>query len=256
MSAMNSLIGAAAGAGIMYVLDPVSGTRRRALARDKIGYARCQVTDAIGTILRDAQNRVRGLVAALVSELRPGKVPDHVLGDRIRSRLGTLVRYPRLVHVRCENGNVFLSGVVASDEVARAVHRIRRMQGVDRVENRLELRADPAELPGAQSPVPQPASGSAAGPDAPALVAERSHGRRRVRRWAPAGWLAAGRIGRRSTGARRDPDAVPGADQRAPRRRLRAPARPRYPQRPASRPAKRERASRAVVVGPWTELSR
>jgi hypothetical protein len=154
MSAMNSLIGAAAGAGIMYVLDPVSGTRRRALARDKIGYARCQVTDAIGTILRDAQNRVRGLVAALVSELRPGKVPDHVLGDRIRSRLGTLVRYPRLVHVRCENGNVFLSGVVASDEVARAVHRIRRMQGVDRVENRLELRADPAELPGAQSPVP------------------------------------------------------------------------------------------------------
>jgi hypothetical protein len=154
MLTMTSVVGAVAGAGLMYVLDPVAGSRRRALARDKTGFARRQVTDAIGTILRDAQNRLRGLVAALVSELRPGKVPDHVLGDRIRSRLGTLVRYPRLVHVRCENGNVFLGGVVASDEVARAVRRIRGMQGVDRVENGLELRADPAELPGAQSPVP------------------------------------------------------------------------------------------------------
>ncbi len=35
MSAMNSLISAAAGAGLMYVLDPVSGVRRRALARDQ-----------------------------------------------------------------------------------------------------------------------------------------------------------------------------------------------------------------------------
>jgi hypothetical protein len=47
-----------------------------------------------------------------------------------------------------------LDSVVTRDEVARAVRRIRGMHGVDRVENRLELRADPAELPGAQSPIP------------------------------------------------------------------------------------------------------
>src|SRR4029434_3375456 len=138
----------------MCVLDPVADSSRRARARDQLGHARRRVTEATGTILRDAQNRGRGLWAALVRELRPGDVPDHVLEDRVHSRLGTLVRYPRLVHVRCENGNVFLDGVVASDEVAHTVRRIRGMHGVDRVENRLELRADPAELPGAQSPIP------------------------------------------------------------------------------------------------------
>jgi hypothetical protein len=102
MSTMTSVAGA--GAGLMYVLDPVAGSRRRALARDQLGHAGRRVTEATGTILRDAQNRGRGLKATLVRELRPGDVPDHVLEDRARSRLGTLVRYPRLVHVRCENG--------------------------------------------------------------------------------------------------------------------------------------------------------
>jgi hypothetical protein len=154
MSTMTSVAGVVTGAGLMYQLDPVAGSRRRTLARDQLGHARRRVTEATGTILRDAQNRGRGLWATLVRELRPGDVRDHVLEDRVRSRLGTLVRCPGLVHVRCENGNVFLDGVVARAEVAHAVRRIRGMHGVDRVENRLELRADPAELPGAQSPIP------------------------------------------------------------------------------------------------------
>src|SRR4029453_11462484 len=134
MSTMPSVAGVVPGAGLMYLLDPVAGSRRRARARDQLGHARRRVTEATGTILRDAQNRGRGLWAALVRELRPGDVPDHVLEDRVHSRLGTLVRYPRLVHVRCENGNVFLDGVVASDEVAHTVRRIRGMHGVDRGE--------------------------------------------------------------------------------------------------------------------------
>jgi hypothetical protein len=154
MSTMTSVAGAVTGARLMYLLDPVAGSRRRTLARDQLGHARRSVTEATGTILRDAPNRGRGLWATIVREFRPGDVPDHVLEDRVRSRLGRLVRYPRLVYVRCENGNVFLDGVVASDEVAHAVRRIRGMDGVDRVEHRLELRADPAELPGAQSPIP------------------------------------------------------------------------------------------------------
>src|SRR6266699_2450583 len=127
MSTMTSVAGAVAGAGLMYLLDSVAGSRRRTIARDQLGHARHRVTETTGTILRDAQNRGRGLWATLVRELSPGDVPDHVLEDRVRSRLGTLVRYPRLVHVRCENGNVFLDGVVASDEVAHAVRRIRGM---------------------------------------------------------------------------------------------------------------------------------
>jgi BON domain len=155
MSAMTSLLGAVAGAGLMYVLDPVQGARRRALANDQLQHASRQMRDASGTVLRDARNRSRGLLATLLSGWRWVDVPDGVLEDRIRAKLGTLVRYARLVQVRSERGNVFLSGVVASDEIARLVRRIRRMAGVAGVENRLELRADPADLPGAQRPAPQ-----------------------------------------------------------------------------------------------------
>jgi hypothetical protein len=170
MSAMNSLISAAAGAGLMYVLDPVSGVRRRALARDQVEHARRQLMDETGTVLRDARHRVRGSWMALVSQLASGDVPDDVLEDRIRARLGLLVRYPRLVQVDCENGNVVLTGMVASDELGRLVRRIRTMSGVSHVDNRLEHRGA-ADLPGAQAPVPPR-------PPAPRLDLMR-------RRWSP-----------------------------------------------------------------------
>jgi hypothetical protein len=154
MSAMTSFVGAVAGAGLMYVLDPVQGARRRALSRDQIGHAGRQMRDATETIRRDARNRGRGLWAGLLSGLAAVDVPDDVLEERIRSRLGTLVHYARLVQVRSERGRVFLSGVIASDEIGRVVRRIRAMAGVAAVENQLALRADPADLPGAQRPAP------------------------------------------------------------------------------------------------------
>jgi hypothetical protein len=112
MSALTTLVGATAGAALMYAFDPVAGTRRRA------------------------------------------DVPDESLEERIRATLGTLVRYPRLVQVRAENGRVTLAGAVASDEVGRLVRRVRRIGAVAAVDNQLGLRADPAELPGAQPPIP------------------------------------------------------------------------------------------------------
>jgi len=56
-------LGAGFGAGMMYVLDPRQGRRRRALARDKVVSALSRANDAIGATARDMANRARGVVA-------------------------------------------------------------------------------------------------------------------------------------------------------------------------------------------------
>lgn len=82
MSTMTSVAGAVAGAalvagaGLMYVLDPVAGSRRRTLARDQLGHARRRVTEA-------TENRL---------ELRadPAELPG------VQSPIPDLPRDPRL----------------------------------------------------------------------------------------------------------------------------------------------------------------
>jgi osmotically-inducible protein OsmY len=154
MSALTALVGATAGAALMYALDPMAGARRRAMARDQLHHTRRRVADATEAIARDARNRGHGALASLRIRFASVDVPDDVLEQRIRSTLGMLVRYPRLVQVQAENRRVTLAGAVASDEVGRLVRHVRRMHAVAGVDNQLGLRADPAELPGAQAPIP------------------------------------------------------------------------------------------------------
>jgi gas vesicle protein len=59
--AMTALGALALGAGIMYVMDPTSGRRRRAVMRDKaVRYAH-ETTDTISGKAQDLSNRARGL---------------------------------------------------------------------------------------------------------------------------------------------------------------------------------------------------
>src|SRR5438132_5811675 len=57
--------GAAVGAGLMYLLDPEGGRRRRALLRDQLVSAAHKTTDAVDATSRDMTNRARGVVAEL-----------------------------------------------------------------------------------------------------------------------------------------------------------------------------------------------
>lgn len=55
------LIGIAAGAALMYFMDPVQGRRRRALFRDKAYSASVQTRKAIDARTHDLSNRAEGL---------------------------------------------------------------------------------------------------------------------------------------------------------------------------------------------------
>jgi hypothetical protein len=150
MNMTSLLIGAGAGAGLMYLLDPDLGNRRRALVRDQLVRARHLTEDAMDATSRDVRNRARGVVAELRSRLVPEDVTDDVLHERVRARLGQTVRYARSIETFVADGVVTLRGPVLADDVARVVRRVGQVPGVRAVENRLDVHAEPGDVPGLQ----------------------------------------------------------------------------------------------------------
>ena len=151
MNVTSLLVGAGAGAGLMYLLDPELGTRRRARVRDRLVRARHLTGDAMDATSRDVRNRARGVVAELRSRLIPGDVSDEVLQERVRARLGQVVRYARAIHTTVENGRVTLRGPALTDDLARIVRRVGQVPGVREVDNRLEGHAEAGGVPGLEA---------------------------------------------------------------------------------------------------------
>jgi hypothetical protein len=150
MNITSLLVGAGAGAGLMYLLDPDQGNRRRALMRDQLVRARHLTEDAMDATSRDMRNRARGVVAELQARLRPEDVTDDVLHERVRARLGQTVRYARSIETSVADGAVTLRGPVLADDVARVVRRVGQVPGVQSVDNRLDVHAEPGDVPGLQ----------------------------------------------------------------------------------------------------------
>ncbi|MGH9323347.1 MAG: SRPBCC family protein, partial [Vicinamibacteria bacterium] len=82
------LLATGIGSGLMYLLDPNGGKRRRAIAADKLAHAGRKTGNVAGKTVRDLRNRTKGLVAKTRSRFSRTEVPDEVLHDQIRSRLG------------------------------------------------------------------------------------------------------------------------------------------------------------------------
>jgi hypothetical protein len=150
MNITSVLVGAGAGAGLMYLLDPDLGNRRRALVRDQLVRARHLTEDAMDATSRDVRNRARGVVAELRARLTSEDVTDDVLQERVRARLGQTVRYARSIETSVADGHVTLRGPVLADDVARVVRRVGQVPGVRAVDNRLEVHAEPGDVPGLQ----------------------------------------------------------------------------------------------------------
>jgi gas vesicle protein len=66
-----TIAGFGLGAVAMYVLDPVSGKRRRELARDKAAKAANSAVDTLQTTARDLQNRAKSVVGGTTSPPAP-----------------------------------------------------------------------------------------------------------------------------------------------------------------------------------------
>jgi uncharacterized membrane protein len=154
---MFPLLGAAGlGAAAMYLLDPERGRRRRHLLADRLAHSGRVAGDAIDTTRRDLANRSRGAAAVVRGRLTSANesADDVVIAERVRAELGRLVSHPGAVEVAVDSGRVTLSGPVLAHEADKLVSRVRRVRGVDDVQDHLDRHEQPGDVPGLQGGSP------------------------------------------------------------------------------------------------------
>jgi hypothetical protein len=141
-------LGAGVGAGLMYLLDPQGGRGRRAAARDKSVSALKQGGNAAAKTSRHLGNKTKGLVAKTGSKLRESDLVDD--GQKLLKKVQKVVRvtvsHPAAIDPILEAGRVHLHGLVLASEVARLLAALEAVEGINGVENRLELHESPRDL--------------------------------------------------------------------------------------------------------------
>jgi hypothetical protein len=126
------------GTGLMYLLDPDRGNRRRALLRDKGAWAARKTGDCLEVTARDLRNRTQGIVSDVQSRFSSEPVDDSVLVDRVRAKLGRVVSHPSAITVTAQDGNVNLSGPILVEEIPELLACVNRVNGVKQVVNNLD----------------------------------------------------------------------------------------------------------------------
>lgn len=137
------------GAGMMYMLDPRLGRRRRALVRDRAQSYWRRTGKFISQTVRDARQRTSGLITETRKQVRGTEVPeDAVLVARVRAQIGHVISQARAVDVSAHQGHVTLSGSIAAHEVEKLLSAVASVPGVTAVVNRLEVSHTTASVAG------------------------------------------------------------------------------------------------------------
>lgn len=156
MNKVVSVISAAGlGAGMMYLLDPDRGKRRRALIANRMTHAAKVAGDATGKTRRDVRNHLKGVIAEVESLFQSAEVSDDVLEARVRSKLGRVVSHPSAIEVKAVSGLIFLTGPILANEEHSLLDSISGIAGVKNIENRLELHEDASGIPALQGGKPR-----------------------------------------------------------------------------------------------------
>jgi hypothetical protein len=170
MHTRDLLAGAGLGAFAMYMFDPDRGTRRRALARDKMTFATHKTRDGVDAAVRDLTNRSRGVAATTRGRFTRAMPDDTTLVERVRAKLGRACSHPHAVDVFASNGEVTLTGPILAGEVDDVLATVAAVRGVTGVVNSLEVYQSSDGIPSLQG------EGRRAGPAIDLLQ----------RNWAPA----------------------------------------------------------------------
>lgn len=145
-----AIAAALTGAGLMFLLDPRSGRRRRALLIDQVNRGFRDGRQFAKKVRVDAENRTRGLYHQSRSALRSKATDDETLVGRIRSALGRLSAHPGAIEVSCEDRVARLTGDILAQEVGQVLRGIRNVPGVRDVVNEMHVHEDAAFVPALQ----------------------------------------------------------------------------------------------------------
>lgn len=126
------VVGAIAGAGLSYLLDPRGGARRRALIRDKFLHAGRSARTYGGKLARRARNEVRGEFEERKAwwRERGEQIDDDVLAERVRAQLGHVLSHPGAIDVIARDGIVTLRGPVVRGEIRKICDRLDATRGI------------------------------------------------------------------------------------------------------------------------------
>jgi hypothetical protein len=136
--ALGIVIGAALASGLMYLLDPRQGNRRRAVAWDRTRHLVNRSSWFTGKMYRHSRNRLSGVFSSITHALRPeGGVSDRKLIDRIRSTIGRTVTHPQAVDFSAHEGRVTVRGYLKPHEAGQVVLAVEKIPGVRSVDNQI-----------------------------------------------------------------------------------------------------------------------
>jgi hypothetical protein len=146
-----SLSAAGAGAGLMFLLDPNRGGRRRGLIGDKAVHLGKFMGKRLQRRGRDLGNRAQGILAETSARMSRETAVDEVLAQRVRSKIGRVLSHPRTIDVAAERGVVELRGSVLRSERRRAIRTAESVRGVRAVRHDALLTyTDEQGIPGYQ----------------------------------------------------------------------------------------------------------
>jgi hypothetical protein len=131
--------GAGVGATVMYLLDPDRGRRRRAMLRDKGLHGIRSTRRALSVFSRNVAHRSHGVFAKSKSAIAREPVPDPILGEHVRSRIGHVLPHAGSIGVAVREGRVTLSGPISGRDVRKLLACVGRVPGVTGTENELEV---------------------------------------------------------------------------------------------------------------------
>jgi uncharacterized membrane protein len=154
-SGMSIVTVAAAGALAAYFMDAKQGTQRRAVVRDKVSSRIGRLDEAGRVIGTDLSNRIQGTFSTLRRRMSTKEVPDDVLIERVRSKLGRVATHPGSIDVQATKGTVTLQGPVLKQDLKRILSAVSAIPGVHGVIDRLEVHDQPSDIPGLQGGHPR-----------------------------------------------------------------------------------------------------
>ncbi|MBX5460090.1 MAG: SRPBCC family protein [Steroidobacteraceae bacterium] len=153
--ATQSILGMALTVGATYFLDPTSGRRRRAIARDRLLSTLTQLDGGVRVATRDLSHRLRGVAAEARSLFRSDEAPDDTLRERVRARLGRVVSHPGAIDVSAHEGTITLTGHVLAREHEELLRAMRSVPGVHAVNDRLAVHESSASISSLQGGRPR-----------------------------------------------------------------------------------------------------
>jgi hypothetical protein len=168
---VSALAGVAAGAGLMYFLEPGRGTRRRTRVAQRATRALHDVETTVESGARDLRHRAAGLAHEARARVAHEEVSDDVLVERVRAKLGRLTAHARAIEVAVSSGAITLGGDVLRAEHGRVVRGVRRVRGVSAVTDRLVSHETREGTPALQGGAPTVATPSWTGSPALKLLA-------------------------------------------------------------------------------------